>query len=179
MKVSILVSSLFIVSSFSTTASAFDSFKQTKAQNQSQSQYQSNYSNNLNTNTSVSRADAFSRSNSNANAIVRNAVVTNVTNTDSGQMHYSGGYELENVPDVSSPNVYPTSPCMGSSSMGGAGVGFGISFGTSWKDDDCGVRETARSFAGMGMKEDALAVLCSSEYAKSAPSCKKYIKVEE
>lgn len=95
-----------------------------------------------------------------------------VSVTDSGKMHYSGGYELENVPDVMAPNVYPTSPCMGSSSIGGAGVGFGISFGTSWESEECQLRETSRSFANMGMKEDAIAILCTSEYAKNAPSCK-------
>ena len=95
-----------------------------------------------------------------------------VTMKDSGKMHYSGGYELENVPDVMAPNVYPTSPCMGSSSIGGAGVGFGISFGTSWESEECQLRETSRSFANMGMKEDAIAILCTSEYAKNAPSCK-------
>lgn len=55
--------------------------------------------------------------------------------------------------------------------VGGAGVGFGFSVGTSWKDDECGIRETSRSFSGLGLKEDALAVLCTSEYAKAAPAC--------
>lgn len=81
-------------------------------------------------------------------------------------------YTVKNVPSVFSGNVYPTAPCMGSSTVGGAGVGFGFSVGTSWKDDECGIRETARSFQGMGMKEDALAVLCSSSYAAIAPACK-------
>ena len=69
-------------------------------------------------------------------------------------------------------NVYPTAPCMGSSQVGGSGVGFSFGVGTSWTDHECGKRETARSFNSMGMKEDALAVLCSSEYAAVAPSCK-------
>ena len=77
----------------------------------------------------------------------------------------------KNTPAVFSGNVYPTAPCMGSSTVGGAGVGFGFSVGTSWKDDECGIRETARSFQGMSMPADALAVLCTSEYAKAAPSC--------
>jgi len=93
--------------------------------------------------------------------------------TDSGQLHYSGGYEIKNVPNVVMGNVYPTSPCMGSSSAGGSGVGFGISFGTSWTDDECGLRETSRSFSGLGMKADAVAVLCMSKYAAAAPVCAK------
>ena len=78
----------------------------------------------------------------------------------------------KNTPSVFSGNVYPTAPCMGSSTVGGAGVGFGFSVGTSWKDDECGIRETARSFQGMNMPADALAVLCSSSYAAVAPACK-------
>lgn len=77
----------------------------------------------------------------------------------------------KNTPSVFSGNVYPTAPCMGSSTVGGAGVGFGFSVGTSWKDDECGIRETARSFQGMSLPADALAILCTSEYAKAAPSC--------
>ena len=80
-------------------------------------------------------------------------------------------YTVKNVPSVFSGNVYPTAPCMGSSTVGGAGVGFGFSVGTSWKDDECGIRETSRSFSGLGLKEDALKVLCTSAYAAAAPSC--------
>jgi hypothetical protein len=77
----------------------------------------------------------------------------------------------KNTPAVFSGNVYPTAPCMGSSTVGGAGVGFGFSVGSSWTDDECGIRETSRSFAGMGMKDDALKILCTSKYAAAAPSC--------
>jgi hypothetical protein len=84
---------------------------------------------------------------------------------------YGGEYTVKGVPNVVVGNVYPTAPCMGSSAVGGSGVGFGFSVGTSWKDDECGIRETARSFAGMGLKEDSLAILCSSQYAAVAPTC--------
>lgn len=80
-------------------------------------------------------------------------------------------YTVRNVPSVFSGNVYPTAPCMGSSTVGGAGVGFGFSVGTSWTDDECGIRETARSFSGLNRPEDALKVLCTSKYAAAAPSC--------
>ena len=93
--------------------------------------------------------------------------VSNVT-----QESAAGAYNIRSVPDAFAPNVYPTSPCMGSSSIGGSGMAFGFSVGTSWTDDECGIRETARSFVGMDMKADALAVLCSSKYAAVAPACK-------
>jgi len=77
----------------------------------------------------------------------------------------------KNTPAVFSGNVYPTAPCMGSSTVGGAGVGFGFSVGSSWTDDECGIRETSRSFSGLGKADDALKVLCTSKYAAAAPSC--------
>ena len=104
--------------------------------------------------------------------------VQNVTVTDSGQTQYSGKYEVKNVPSVFTGNVYPTAPCMGSSTVGGAGVGFGFSVGTSWTDDECGIRETSRSFSGLGLKEDAVKVLCTSKYAAAAPACAAATKEE-
>ena len=113
---------------------------------------------------SASQSKATSNSGGNTQA---------VTVTDSGQMHYSGGYEVKNVPNVSMGNVYPTSPCMGGTSVGASGVGFGLSFGSSWTDDECGIRETARSFNGLGLNKDAVKVLCTSKYAAAAPICKE------
>lgn len=97
------------------------------------------------------------------------------TNT---RLEQAGKVEIRNVPNVFSGNVYPTAPCMGSSTIGGAGVGFGLSIGTSWESKECQVRETARSFSGMGMNADALAILCTSEYAAAAPSCKALLPKE-
>lgn len=99
--------------------------------------------------------------------------VQNTTITESSSLDYSGSYKVKNTPGVIAPNTYPTAPCMGSSSVGGSGVGFGVSFGTSWTDKECGLRETARSFMSMGLPTDALAILCSSEFAAAAPSCNK------
>lgn len=118
---------------------------------------------------SKSQSDASSNSGGNTQS---------VTVTDSGRMEYSGKYEVKNVPSVFSGNVYPTAPCMGSSTVGGAGVGFGFSVGTSWTDEECGIRETSRSFNGLGLKDDAIKVLCTSKYAAAAPSCAGAVKAE-
>jgi len=80
---------------------------------------------------------------------------------------------VRTVPTVITGNVYPTAPCMGSSTVGAAALGWGASVGTSWSDHECGKRETARSFQNLGMTADAVAVLCSSEYAAVAPVCMK------
>lgn len=83
----------------------------------------------------------------------------------------------KNTPGLVAGNVYPTAPCMGTTTAGGVTTALGLTFGTSWKDDDCSIRETARSFATMQMNDDAIAVLCSSAYAAAAPSCKARAKV--
>ena len=76
------------------------------------------------------------------------------------------------VSSAYAPNVYPTAPCMGSTT-GGAQTGvFGFSIGATWESKDCMMLETARSFEQAGYKEDALAIRCKSKYAKDAPSCK-------
>ena len=130
-------------------------------------------------------ANAFAAAQANAKSNAQNLTATDVRNNTGGNsltvneapipaatsVTYGGEYTVKNVPTVVTGNVYPTAPCMGSSAVGGSGVGFGFSIGTSWKDDECGIRETARSFNGMGLKEDALKVLCTSAYAAAAPSC--------
>lgn len=89
-----------------------------------------------------------------------------------GNTFHGGSYkEQKQAPAVFAPNIAPTAPCMGGTSAGGSGTGFGLSFGTSWTDDECNTRETARLFHSLGMVSDALAVLCSSAYAAAAPSC--------
>jgi hypothetical protein len=88
----------------------------------------------------------------------------------------SGTTTLKNVPNVVPPNILPTSPCMGSTSIGGSVAGFGLGGGTSWKDADCGYRETARVFMQANRMDDGLAVLCASEYAAAAPTCKALVK---
>lgn len=79
---------------------------------------------------------------------------------------------VRSVPNVFAGNVYPTAPCMGSSTLGAAALGWGATVGTSWADDECGIRETARSFQNLNLTTDAVAVLCSSKYAAIAPVCK-------
>lgn len=115
---------------------------------------------------------SISESNSTSGASSSSSSGGNVqTINDSGERHYSGSYTVKNVPTAIAPSVYPTAPCMGSTSAGASGVGFGVSFGSSWTDDECGIRETARSFSGLGLQQDAVIVLCTSKYAAAAPAC--------
>jgi len=79
---------------------------------------------------------------------------------------------IKTVGIASTPNIYPTAPCMGTSSLSVGFMGGAFGSGTSWKDDDCSYRETARMFDQLGYKKDGIVVMCQSEYAKAAPSCK-------
>ena len=80
------------------------------------------------------------------------------------------------VSSAYAPTVFPTAPCMGSTT-GGAQTGvFGFSIGATWESKDCMMLETARSFEQAGYAEDALAIRCKSKYAKDAPSCKALLE---
>lgn len=67
--------------------------------------------------------------------------------------------------------IFPTAPCMGSSSAGGSGALLSLSVASSWESTECVIGETARGFDQAGYKEDGLAVRCQGKYAKIAPSC--------
>lgn len=166
---------------------------QGQLQGQAQGQGQSQSINNRITNDVRANANAFAAAQAKSSS---NSAAVNLSTTDvrtGGNTLSNGGntltvneapiptstrteiqnsdYTIKNVPAFALGNVYPTAPCMGSSQVGGAGVGFSVGIGTSWTDKECSLRETARSFSGLGLKEDSLAILCTSEYAAAAPSC--------
>jgi hypothetical protein len=53
--------------------------------------------------------------------------------------------------------------CMGSSSVGGQGVGFGISFGTTWTDENCQRLKNSRQLAALGYRKASVALLCVND----------------
>jgi hypothetical protein len=146
-----------------------------------------------NTNFNAANADSRARAQSYAAALNRTEVSNSVSVTSAPaaspqpvtvnynqaavptttrQEIHQDAINVRSVPNVFAGNVYPTAPCMGSSTVGAAALGWGASVGTSWADDECGVRETARSFQNLGLTTDAVTVLCSSKYAAVAPVCK-------
>jgi len=127
----------------------------------------------------IAMADSWSSTTSYSHASAQAGAIAGAVsggNTQTASVNGNSYKEERQAPAVLAPSISPTSPCMGSSSGGGSGAGFGLSIGTSWTDDDCNTRETARLFYSMGMSGDALAVLCSSAYAKAAPSCAAFAK---
>lgn len=53
--------------------------------------------------------------------------------------------------------------CMGSTSAGGQGITFGLSFGTTWQDKDCVRRKDARFLHSAGHNVIALSLMCSNK----------------
>lgn len=62
--------------------------------------------------------------------------------------------------------------CFGSTSAGASGgngiFGFGVSFGSTWKSDDCELRMFARSLQALGETKAALALLAQNEKVAAA-----------
>jgi hypothetical protein len=91
---------------------------------------------------------------------------------------YDGKYRLETVATAYAPNIYPTSPCMGSTS-GGVTSGswlFGLSFGTSWTDEECQKQEASRNAP---TPADRIHVWCQSKFAAGSPSCQGIVMPTE
>lgn len=86
--------------------------------------------------------------------------------------------KIKNTPDLGSLNIPATAPCVVGYGAGVVAPGIGVNFGGAYTDDDCGSRETARSFVGMGDIQSAVEVLCASKYAAVAKVCKN-LKAEE
>lgn len=68
----------------------------------------------------------------------------------------------------SGPLTASNGTCMGSSSAGAQGVGFGISLGSTWTDQDCNARYDATALTALGLQDVAVARLCQSEKVASA-----------
>jgi len=119
-------------------------------------------------------ARARAEANSSVESTNRNAV-SNAVDASSGSVTNNQVYQERmgrNTPGFGLGTVYPTAPCMGSSQIGGSGVGFSIGVGTSWTDDECGIRSTAASFLGLGDLQSANELLCSSKYSTVVSKCK-------
>lgn len=97
----------------------------------------------------------------------------NVTVTDSGKMHYSGSYEVKNVPNPPDVIANPTAPCRVSIGIAGSGVGFGFGVGSSVLDEGCNRRENSRLLHNLGETLAAKLILCNEpEIASVLPACK-------
>ena len=85
------------------------------------------------------------------------------------KIEYSGTQTVKNVPSVSGPPLTTSNDtCMGSSSGGVNGPGFGISVGSTWTDNNCKILKNSRELWNMGMKAASLALMCSDALNREA-----------
>jgi len=74
------------------------------------------------------------------------------------------------VPNAIAPNLATTltETCMGSTSFGASGSGFGFSFGTTWRDSACVRRLDARQLSAFGDLPTAREMMCDSDKVREA-----------
>ena len=76
---------------------------------------------------------------------------------------------IKNTPSVSGPALTSSNDtCMGSTSGSANAPGIGLSFGTSWVDNNCKMLKNSRELWNMGMKAAALALMCTDSANKEA-----------
>lgn len=58
--------------------------------------------------------------------------------------------------------------CMGSSTAGAQGIGFGISLGSTWTDKNCVRLKNSRELASMGLRKASIQLLCQNKDIEEA-----------
>jgi len=154
-------------------ATATQGQNQGQAQGQIQGQGQAQFTNvavsNRISNESRAAATSFAAG---GNAFAGGGDARAVSGGSQSGVNFNVDYPAQ-VAAVGLGGLYPSAPCMGTSNIGGGNPFFNVAVGTSWESKECQIRETARSFSAVGLTNDAIAILCSSEYAAVAPSCAK------
>jgi hypothetical protein len=109
------------------------------------------------------------RTNSNSNA-------TSSSTAQGGMAYGTQGQSLSVDNHASSPVSSAVAPtlvssndtCMGSAAFGGSAFTFGLSFGTSYTDDNCLMLKNARELWNMGFRGAAMARMCMDERNRQA-----------
>lgn len=124
---------------------------------------------NTNTNQSTSQASSNSNSTSRAEATGGNAVANAVGGVASADGEVSNviNFERSAATAYAAALTASAGTCMGSSSVGGQGVGFGVSIGSTWNDDDCNRRRYSAILQSLGETEAAIQLLCLNKEVKS------------
>lgn len=97
-------------------------------------------------------------------SVSKDAVNNSNTYSSSYSSNYNEAAQTAYAPSLSS----GVDTCMGSSSVGGQGVGFGFSVGTTWNDSNCVRLKNSREMYNMGQKDVALAMMCQNEDVRKA-----------
>ena len=125
------------------------------------SNYNKNENSNTNNNTNNNTNKNYNTNNNNSNASARSSAKSDASGGDGGSSTVSIGGD-EAAASGAAP-VYLTSSndtCMGSSGVGGQGMSFGFSLGTTWTDSNCIMLKNARELKVQGHEKAAKARLC-------------------
>jgi hypothetical protein len=77
--------------------------------------------------------------------------------------------DIKNTPSMFGPALVSSNDtCMGSTSGSVAAPGLGISFGSTWVDENCKMLKNSERLWNMGMKAASIALLCTDEKIKEA-----------
>ncbi|HZZ81626.1 MAG TPA: hypothetical protein VFE62_24200 [Gemmataceae bacterium] len=94
----------------------------------------------------------------------RNASSSNNSGGNSSNSYTSEAQKRNPVSTAwAAPLAAGAETCMGSSSAGGQGVGLGLSFGTTWHDENCERRHDAIMLHNLGQKKAAVALMCQDQ----------------
>lgn len=117
-----------------------------------------NGNNNGNNNSSSSNHQSQSANNDNANS--NNSDQNVEVNTYNQRPPVSTAYAAQLTTGEDT--------CMGSSSVGAQAVTFGLSFGTTWQDDNCRRLKNSRQLVALGFHRAATALMCVDEDVRAA-----------
>jgi hypothetical protein len=142
---------------------------QTAANNNSTSSTTTSAQGNNQTVVFTSPGEVTTNSNITTNSTSNNTNNVITSGTSTSIVDYKGSYTIKNVPSVSGPPLTTSNDtCMGSSSGGANGPGFGVSFGTTWTDEQCKRLKMSRELWNKGMKAASIAMDCMDAGARSA-----------
>ncbi len=103
-----------------------------------------------------------------------NAAEAGASNAGNNQAITFQGSQASDIPN-NTPNVVApaltttlTETCMGSTSAGASVAGFGATFGTTWRDEECVRRLNARELRAMGLGPVAMELMCDNDDIRAA-----------
>jgi hypothetical protein len=139
--------------------------------NQAQGQQQGQAQSSRNTNTATGGAGGHATATGGAsggNTLAGGAVTVSVEGAK-GDTYIAPAQERNPVATAyAAPLTAANGTCMGSTSAGAQGVSLGVSFGTTWKDDDCNGRYDAAALIQAGQPRAAVSRLCQSASNRKA-----------
>jgi len=124
----------------------------TNAQGQQQGQAQGQQQSSNSVSGVKNSGNSASKSSSNSGGNTQSNAGNNTSVSVEGDI-----YQAARIPvsTAYAPSIAPTAPCMGSTSGGAQGAGFGFSIGGTWTDDNCVLLEQVRATSNLGEKEVA------------------------